>query len=268
MLRPSGAIKSLMPYLVVYSRGQVMERRPLTETVCIGRSAECELVVRDILLSRSHCRIEPTPDGWLLTDLASKNGTVLEGRRIATRLLRNGDTVRMGKTVVSYHASAMPSGQTNGSTAANHEKRQRPLDPTESLAGTVWGMTLEPEAGEMPDHFANPRPAPPLPAAYEREKIHQMLEDIASSSWDSIYAESRKPRRAGQTQAVIDQPRRRPARPARPGAVCLSLQVNHDVLRSFEAGRVRKRTKVITVLKRVHRMTPWIAVLSLLKAAA
>ncbi len=252
-----------MPYLVVFSRGQVMERRPLVDSICIGRSAECDLVVRDILLSRAHCRIEPTPDGWLLTDLASKNGTVLDGRRVETRRLRDGDSFRLGKTVISFHGGAMPgSVETETQTA----KRQRPLDPTESLANTVWGVALAPEMPDLPDHFANPRPAPPLPAVYERERIHEMLEQIASSSWDSIYAQSRKPARQGETQEVADRPRRRPARP---DSVCLSLQVNQDVLESFTAVRRKRRRSPLLLRAATHikRLAPWAALIGLLRAA-
>jgi hypothetical protein len=123
---------------------------------------------------------------------------------------------------------------------------------------------------ELPDHFAAPRPVPPLPAAYEREKIHQMLEEIASSSWDSIYAESRKPARKGDTTATIDRPRIRPSSPG----VCLSLQVNPEVIESFQRSRRRKRRRMIgrpgvqRVLHTAYRLSPWIAALSLLKAAA
>ncbi len=248
---------------VVHSRGQVIDRRPLTEPLCIGRSHDCGLTVHDILLSRKHCQIEPSEDGWWLNDLSSKNGTVIHGRKVHHHLLSDGDILRIGKTAVTFHEGDMPVVP-----EAPREKQTRPADPSGSLANTVFGMTLDVDEIDLPDHFAAPRPAPPLPAAYEREKIHQMLEEIASSSWDSIYAESRKPARKGDVRATVDRPRRRPQSPG----VCLSLQVNSDVIESFERSRQTKRRAsgpaVHKVLRTVYRLTPWIAALSLLKSAA
>jgi pSer/pThr/pTyr-binding forkhead associated (FHA) protein len=252
-----------MPYLVVHSRGQVIDRRPLNGPVTIGRSHECGLAVHDILLSRKHCQIEQSDDGWWLNDLSSKNGTVIHGRKIHHHLLTDGDVIRLGKTAVVYHDGEMP---VTAETPA--DRPPRPADPSNSLANTVFGMTLDVDEIDLPDHFANPRPAPPLPAAYEREKIHQMLEEIASSSWDSIYAESRKPARQGEMTATIDAPRRRPVSPG----VCLSLQVNSDVLASFQRSRSRKRLLehrgVQKALNTAYRISPWIVALSVIKAAA
>ena len=66
----------------------------------------------------------------------------------------------------------------------------------------------------------------------------------------------------------MDRPR---ARPASPG-VCLSLQVNQDVIESFQRGRQSQRRRmtprVHQVLRTVYRVSPWLAALSLLKAAA
>jgi predicted component of type VI protein secretion system len=250
-----------MAYLVVYNRGTVVARQALADGLTtIGRSADCTVAVRDILLSRSHCRIDSSPHGWVLSDLHSKNGTVVEGSKIDRHLLCDGDTIRLGKTLIKFYIDEMPPALADGS------RRVRPVDPVESLAGTVWGMTLDAELPEMPDRFAAPRPAPPLPAAYEREKIHQMLEEIASSSWDSIYAESRKPVRPGETSATIDRPRHRPARP---DGVCLSLQVNADVLSAFRQHqrRTRKLRRMHRAMRVAYKMSPWIALIGILKAA-
>ena len=43
----------------------------------VGRSPECDVAVRDLLLSRTHCRIEPAGHGWKVVDLNSRNGTGL-----------------------------------------------------------------------------------------------------------------------------------------------------------------------------------------------
>jgi pSer/pThr/pTyr-binding forkhead associated (FHA) protein len=60
-----------MPYLILSDRHAEIDRvELLDEAVTIGRSPECAVQVRDAMLSRHHCRIEPTGDGhWVLVDL-------------------------------------------------------------------------------------------------------------------------------------------------------------------------------------------------------
>jgi hypothetical protein len=63
----------------------------------IGRDASCDLAIADMTVSRMHARLERTPDGWLLTDLASTNGTRVNGWRVRGQVqVRAGDLVRFG----------------------------------------------------------------------------------------------------------------------------------------------------------------------------
>ncbi|HZT79393.1 MAG TPA: FHA domain-containing protein [Gemmataceae bacterium] len=63
----------------------------------IGRAPENDVVVEDPYVSRRHCAIlVHAGDGCELHDTASKNGTYLNGRRLAApTLLRPGDEIRM-----------------------------------------------------------------------------------------------------------------------------------------------------------------------------
>jgi hypothetical protein len=63
----------------------------------IGRDASCDLMIADMTVSRVHARLERTPDGWLLTDLASTNGTRVNGWRVRGQVpVRTGDLVCFG----------------------------------------------------------------------------------------------------------------------------------------------------------------------------
>ncbi|WP_221030496.1 FHA domain-containing protein [Actomonas aquatica] len=71
----------------------------------IGRSVRADYpgpTCADLSLSGRHCRVEPTPDGMLLEDLQSTNGTWIDTRRVETRLLRAGDLVRIGRQRFVY----------------------------------------------------------------------------------------------------------------------------------------------------------------------
>jgi len=65
----------------------------------LGRSLDCEYVVGEASVSRSHARVAPEGDLLSITDLGSSAGTFLNGTRLpahATRLLRGGDELRLG----------------------------------------------------------------------------------------------------------------------------------------------------------------------------
>ena len=50
--------------------------------ITVGRATDCELCVDDPSISRRHCRISRTADGWFVEDLGSANGTVIAGQRV------------------------------------------------------------------------------------------------------------------------------------------------------------------------------------------
>ena len=72
----------------------------------IGRDASCDLAIADMTVSRMHARLERTPDGWLLTDLASTNGTRVNGWRVRDQVaVRAGDLVSFGDAKYSLSAA-------------------------------------------------------------------------------------------------------------------------------------------------------------------
>lgn len=52
------------------------------EQLTIGRSSESDLVIRDDFTSSHHARLLRWPDGWVIQDLDSTNGTLLGGERV------------------------------------------------------------------------------------------------------------------------------------------------------------------------------------------
>ena len=52
------------------------------EFLTIGRSSESGLVIRDDYTSTNHARLIKSEKGWILEDLDSTNGTLLDGRRV------------------------------------------------------------------------------------------------------------------------------------------------------------------------------------------
>ncbi|MHC4224767.1 MAG: sigma 54-interacting transcriptional regulator, partial [Planctomycetota bacterium] len=78
--------------------------------ITIGRDAENDLPVDDNKLSRHHCRICRTPEGIVVEDLGSSNGTFVNGARTKHHVLTAGDTILIGVTAlnVEWTPEAVP----------------------------------------------------------------------------------------------------------------------------------------------------------------
>jgi len=63
------------PLLVAQEGPLKGQRWPVSQTIVLGRESSCDVVVADRQISRFHARLTPTPEGVILEDLGSKNGT-------------------------------------------------------------------------------------------------------------------------------------------------------------------------------------------------
>ncbi len=72
------------------------------QALVIGRAASCGLVVTEPQASKEHCRIEWTPEGYILTDLQSKFGTSINGVQATRRVLADSDHIGIGATAIVF----------------------------------------------------------------------------------------------------------------------------------------------------------------------
>jgi hypothetical protein len=70
----------------------------------IGTAAANHLVLADRAVSRHHCAISATDQGFLLRDLESKNGTTLGGFRVLAAYLGPGAVIGVGETTLRFEA--------------------------------------------------------------------------------------------------------------------------------------------------------------------
>lgn len=64
-------------------------------TVTLGRAATCDISLGVAHLSRQHARLTPGPKGLLVEDLASANGTFVNGARVERAMLKTGDELKL-----------------------------------------------------------------------------------------------------------------------------------------------------------------------------
>ena len=70
-------------------------------SIAIGRDSTNDVVLADTKASRQHCRIDCHEGEFRVTDLNSHNGTWIGHERIQERMLRSGESIRIGGTFIS-----------------------------------------------------------------------------------------------------------------------------------------------------------------------
>ncbi|HJZ83818.1 MAG TPA: sigma 54-interacting transcriptional regulator [Polyangia bacterium] len=68
----------------------------------IGSAPGNQLQLTDPTVSRHHCLITASPQGFLLRDLGSKNGTTLAGFRVESAYLHSGAVIGLGLTTLRF----------------------------------------------------------------------------------------------------------------------------------------------------------------------
>jgi pSer/pThr/pTyr-binding forkhead associated (FHA) protein len=81
-------------------RGRIFEELPTPVT--IGREEGNVLQLNDERVSRFHVKIQEDQDKIVITDLESTNGTKVNGEDVQLRILRFGDIISLGRSVLLF----------------------------------------------------------------------------------------------------------------------------------------------------------------------
>ena len=109
----SGLTKGMS--VIVVQRGPAIGQRfELSgERLTVGRSADADIMLDDVTVSRHHADLLAEGGGWVLADTGSLNGSYVNRRRIERAPLAGGDEVQIGKYRFVYLAAAGEGGETS-----------------------------------------------------------------------------------------------------------------------------------------------------------
>lgn len=89
------------PYIIVLVGSNAGEMFKITAgEMVLGRGTGVDLRLVDEGISRFHCRIRANGDEFTVEDLASRNGTFLNGERVQAHRLEDGDKIQLGRATV------------------------------------------------------------------------------------------------------------------------------------------------------------------------
>ena len=114
----------------------------------LGRSSSNDIHIPDGELSRNHCLFEPLgEDGIRVTDLASANGTIVNGRQLGgdPQDLKVGDVIEVGSTIIHVVGDepspvvdlGLGAGAADGGASSAEATRRR-----SPLANILWGVAV------------------------------------------------------------------------------------------------------------------------------
>jgi two-component system NtrC family sensor kinase len=76
------------------------------QTLRVGRESSTAVQLHDTEVSRQHAEIRRVDRDYAIADLASSNGTFVNGKRVRQHLLSSGDQIQMGRTLLLYTGPA------------------------------------------------------------------------------------------------------------------------------------------------------------------
>jgi pSer/pThr/pTyr-binding forkhead associated (FHA) protein len=94
--------------LLIVKRGPSDGSRFLldVDVTTAGRHPNAEIFLDDVTVSRKHAEFRRSGKGFIVVDLASLNGTYLNGSRVDSAPLQDGDEVQVGKFKLTFYSAS------------------------------------------------------------------------------------------------------------------------------------------------------------------
>ncbi len=113
---------SLVPKLEVLRGDGVGTKYTLKFKTRLGRESDNDIVLADPRASRYHCQVSFGDGEWMLTDLGSANGTLLNGMPVSVpQTLSHGSQITIGNTILAF--------------VDPMDEAEKPIDPSSTIIG-------------------------------------------------------------------------------------------------------------------------------------
>ena len=93
-----------MPVITLKFKENEISNHPLEkdQTLTIGRRKNNDIVIENLAVSGHHAKIDAVGEGYVLTDLKSKNGSFVNEQLVASHWLEHGDVINIGKHTLMF----------------------------------------------------------------------------------------------------------------------------------------------------------------------
>lgn len=104
-----------MSYALLVKDSNGQREMLLVGAVTVGRDPSCDISTSDPRLSRRHAEFRVKPDGVAVFDLASRNGILVNGKKVTEAVLQPGDVVQVANVAITLISEAERSNQDSDS---------------------------------------------------------------------------------------------------------------------------------------------------------
>jgi hypothetical protein len=140
-----------MAQLLWEHQGQVIKDYHFPRgSVTIGRRKENSIVFTNPEVSSSHARIDKVGPDYILTDLQSTNGTLVNGLKVLSHRLSHGDRISIGKNVLLFIGTEK--------SKVEAERANIPLNQTVIIGGPGRRKKAPPGGVKTEPHYLEPIP--------------------------------------------------------------------------------------------------------------
>lgn len=161
-------------------RGQVYGE--LETPITIGREEGNSVQLNDERISRFHLKIQEDQEKLVLTDLESTNGTRVNGEETHLRILRYGDVISLGRSVLLFGTRDQIAGRLEElRNDGLNESDQLAADEIADRADDASSMSFEMRLGASEDlqstlHIPLPPEIPSKLSPGQAAQIYEILE--------------------------------------------------------------------------------------------
>ena len=143
------------------------------EDVILGRSVGSRVRLDDSEVSRQHARIHFDGNHFILFDLNSANGTLLNGKAITEKRLNNGDNLRLGSTLLTFQCSdsSHPSAATGQNIRFVEDAHSAIVQKVRTDSSLVMGSSVSAASGHA---------SSTLPQKSGLDLLYQVAEELVT----------------------------------------------------------------------------------------
>jgi len=172
-----------MALVIIYGgehKGQQVEVRG--DRLTIGRSTDCDVILRDKDVSSRHAQLVVRDKVWWLQDMGSFNGTVLKKKKIVQQILSPGDEFTIAQYRFIFDESAASYGEKAEATVEQirrqlHEQLISQLNLKRLALAQTADESLRRRAGDVLDKLIQVRKD--IPEQYDRGGLKKAVLDAA-----------------------------------------------------------------------------------------
>ncbi|MFM7107606.1 MAG: FHA domain-containing protein [Planctomycetaceae bacterium] len=163
-------------------RGRVFDRVPTPVT--IGREEGNTIQLNDERISRYHLKLQDDNEKIVATDLESTNGTKVNGEEIQVRIVRDGDMIALGRSLLlvgSHEDIDRRIAEVAGRHPAGGRERARQMrERLERIAAQKSDIVEDVSDVRSPLLPAGPPPLPGRLSPAQSAELSELLEYVAS----------------------------------------------------------------------------------------